>query len=157
VSLDADLRARKVRGLETGHPLLAASGLRVLEFDRGYASVRMPIEVNANHIGTFYAGSLAVLAEVAGAALFSASFDSKRFYPIVKDMRVRFLRPATRDVVAVASLEEDAIDMLERRAESEGKVDVPLDVELRDEEGVVVARAESVFQLRARPPKPERA
>jgi hypothetical protein len=47
--------------------------------------------------------------------------------------------------------------MLERRAESEGKVDVPLDVELRDEEGVVVARDESVFQLRARPPKPERA
>ena len=61
MALDPKLRERKMRGLETGHPVLAATDLEVQELDRGRARVRMPVETNANHIGTFYAGSLFVL------------------------------------------------------------------------------------------------
>ena len=150
MALSEDLRRRKMRSLETGHPLLAASALEVLELDSGCARVRMPIEVNANHIGTFYAGSLVVLAEVTGAALFSGSFDSKRFYPIVKDIQTKFLRPATTDVTAEARLGESELDRLREQAVQDGKVDHRLELELKDAGGETVAISQSVFQLRAR-------
>lgn len=150
MALSEDLRRRKMRSLETGHPLLAASGLEVLDLDPGYARVRMPIEVNANHIGTFYAGSLVVLAEVTGAALFTGSFDSKRFYPIVKDIKTKFLRPATSDVVAEARLSEAEIGDLRDRALRDGKADHLVSCDLRDSSGATVAVAESAFQLRSR-------
>jgi acyl-coenzyme A thioesterase PaaI-like protein len=150
LALTEELRERKMRSLETGHPLLEASGLEVLDLDRGFARVRMPIEINANHIGTFYAGSLVVLAEVTGAALFSGSFDSKRFYPIVKDIYTKFRRAAKTDVTAEARLDEGEISSLSDLAERDGKVDHRLTLGLRDASGVVVAETESVFQLRAR-------
>jgi len=150
LALSDELRERKMRSLETGHPLLEASGLEVLELDRGSARVRMPHAVNKNHIGTFYAGSLVVLAEVTGAALFSGSFDSKRFYPIVKDIRAAFLRPATSDVFAEARLSDEQIESLSARAERDGKADHRLELVLCDERGELVARSESVFQLRSR-------
>jgi acyl-coenzyme A thioesterase PaaI-like protein len=152
LALGEELRKRKKRSLEKGHPLLEASGLEVLELDRGLARVRMPIAINANHIGTFYAGSLVVLAEVTGAALFSGSFDSKRFYPIVKDIHTTFRRPAKTDVTAEAQLDDREIISLADRAERDGKVDHRLILEMRDASGVVVAETESVFQLRARAP-----
>lgn len=148
--LSDELREKKKRSLETGHVVLEASKLEVIELDRGVARVRMPIDVNANHIGTFYAGSLFILAEVTGAALFSGSFDSKHFYPIVKDMRIRFRRPARTDVRAEASLTEGEIVALSERAKAEGKVDYPWRCELIDTAGEVVAIAEGVFQIRWR-------
>ncbi len=144
-----------MRAFETGHPLLEASGLEVLDLDRGHARVKMPIEINANHIGTFYAGSLVVLAEVTGAVLFSGCFDSKHFYPIVKDIHTRFRRPATTDVVAEVRLDEAEIRSLMARTEREGKADHRLTIELRDAGSVVVAVTESVFQLRARASDPD--
>ena len=80
----------------------------------------------------------------------AGSFDSKRFYPIVKDIHTRFLRPATSDVTAEVRLEDGEITSLCERAMHDGKVDHRLTLELRDTEGVVVAVTESVFQLRAR-------
>lgn len=150
MALSEEVRRRKMRSLETGHPLLAASGLEVLDLDRGYARVRMPFEINANHISTFYAGSLVVLAEVTGAALFSGSFDSKHFYPIVKDIHTKFLRPASSDVVAEARLTETEISELRDRAERDGKADHRLTCDLRDASGTKVAVSASVFQLRPR-------
>ena len=150
MALTEELRERKMRSLEKGHPLLEASGLEVLALDRGFARVRMPIAINANHIGTFYAGSLVVLAEVTGAALFSGSFDSKRFYPIVRDIQTTFRRPATTDVTAEVKLAEDDIVSLADRAERVGKVEHRLALELRDVSGQIVAETQSVFQLRAR-------
>lgn len=139
-----------MRGLESGIPVLEATGLRVLELDPGRARVRMPLEPNANHIGTFYAGSLYVLAEVTGAALYSGSFDSKRYYPIVKEIRLRYRRPATSDVSAEADLSAEEIEVLRAEVERSGKADHAWQCELRDAEGEVVAIADNVFQIRCR-------
>ena len=50
LALTEELRGRKMRSLEKGHPLLEASGLEVLVLDRGLARVRMPIAINANEL-----------------------------------------------------------------------------------------------------------
>jgi acyl-coenzyme A thioesterase PaaI-like protein len=53
---------------------------------------------NENHVGSMYAGALFTLAELPGGVLALTSFDSQRFYPIVKEASLRFLRPAGSDV-----------------------------------------------------------
>jgi thioesterase domain-containing protein len=150
MALSDELRNKKIRSLESVHPVLVATGLRVLDLDRGYARVRMPHASNANHVGTFYAGSLFILAEVAGAALFSGSFDSKSMFAIVKDMKIRYRRPAKTDVIAEVRINEKEIVSLRDRAEQLGKADHTLRCELVDVAGEVVAVAEGVFQLRLR-------
>lgn len=138
-----------MEALERGHPVLAATGLRVVGLDRGFASARMPLDVNANHVGTFYAGSLFVLAEVAAAALVSGSFDSKRFFPLVKDMRIRYLRPATTDVTATVDMSDHEIAALVAEIGRVGKADHAWRCELRDDAHETVAVVDGVFQIRA--------
>src|SRR3546814_5417956 len=70
--------------LETGIPFIGRSGLRVLELPRGYVRCQMPFAGNGNHVGTMYAGAPFTLAELPGGALFLASFDIARYYPIVE-------------------------------------------------------------------------
>ncbi len=150
MSLDESLRRRKIEGLERGHPVLAATGLRILDLDRGRAAVQMPLGINANHVGTFYAGSLFVLAEVAGAALCAGSFDSGRVFPLVKDMRIRYRRPAKSDVTARVALSESEIDATLAEVDRVGKADLAWQCELRGEAEEVVAIVDCVFQIRSR-------
>src|SRR3546814_18971913 len=82
---------------EPGLPLLGRSGLRVLELQRGYVRCQMPFAGNGNHVGTMYAGALFTLTDLPGGALFLASFDIERYYPIVKSLDMRFKKPATSD------------------------------------------------------------
>src|SRR5690349_18143234 len=79
-------------------PVLAHLGVEVTEASRGCAAARVPLQGNGNHVGTMYAGVLFSVAEMLGGALSLATFDPARFYPIVKDLRIEFRRPATSAV-----------------------------------------------------------
>lgn len=78
----------------------------------------MPGAGNENHIGSMYAGALFTLAEIPGGALFLTSFDSARFYPIVKEMTLRFRRPAKGDIRVEARLMPSASANWKPRPES---------------------------------------
>ena len=73
-------------------------GLKAEQLEPGFVRLRMPLSGNQNHIGTLYAGALFTLAEIPGGALFLTSFDVQRFYPLIKEMNLRFRRPATSDI-----------------------------------------------------------
>jgi acyl-coenzyme A thioesterase PaaI-like protein len=106
------------------------------------------MEGNSNHLGTMYAGALFGLAEMLGGALFAVSFDYGRFYPTVKDLQIRFLRPATTDVRAEAGLDVAAIERLKVELETAGKVEFILDATLTDTAGQVVATSTGTYQVR---------
>ncbi len=138
--------ARKL--LESGIPFVRNSGLKVLELRRGYVKCLMPFANNGNHIGTMYAGALFTLAEIPGGAVFLSSFDTARYFPIVKALDLKFLKPAKSDVTVEISLSEAKIAALEAEAADKGKAEFPLDAELRDASGVVVATSHGIYQLR---------
>ena len=71
------------------------SGLKAEVLEPGFVRLYMPLHGNQNHIGSMYAGALFTLAEIPGGALFLTSFDAQRFYPIIREMNLRFRRPAT--------------------------------------------------------------
>lgn len=126
------------------------SGLKAEVLEPGHVSLRMPLAGNQNHIGSMYAGALFTLAEIPGGALFLTSFDAQHFYPIIKEMNLRFRRPATGDIRVEARLEDAQIQALQKQATEEGKAEYVLELQLIDESGEVVAQSRGLYQLRKR-------
>jgi acyl-coenzyme A thioesterase PaaI-like protein len=131
-------------------PFVERTGLRIDRADRGHVKVTMPLGPNTNHVGTMYAGALFTLAEIPGGTMSAASFDPSRFVPIVKDLRITFLKPAVTDVSVEVRLRDEEIDAVLARAEADGKADYGWESELLDANGVVVARSENLYQIRSR-------
>ncbi|CAE6948426.1 MULTISPECIES: YiiD C-terminal domain-containing protein [Pseudomonas] len=125
------------------------SGLKAEALQPGFVRLRMPLAGNTNHIGSMYAGALFTLAEIPGGALFVTSFDVKRFFPIIKEMNLRFRRPASSDIFVEATLSQEQIVALQDQAEREGKAEYELALELTDETGEIVAVSHGQYQLRA--------
>lgn len=123
-------------------------GLKAEILEPGYVRLLAPLLGNQNHVGSMYAGALFTLAEMPGGALFVTSFDSQRFYPIVKELNLRFLRPATCDIHVEARLTPAQIEQLQAQALAEGKADFALELQLTDMAGAVVAISDGLYQLR---------
>lgn len=136
------------KSIETGIPFCQRTGVQLIECDVGYVKLKMPFEENVNHVGIMYAGALFTLAEVPGGALFMTVFDGKKYYPIVKDMKIRFRRPAKTDITVEVRVTEDEVAAIQERAERDGKADYSWECELKDESGEVVALTENLYQLR---------
>ena len=129
-------------------PFVERCEVQTLEVERGYCKMLMPLKPNLNHVGIMYAGALYSIAELPGGTIYLTSFDTKRFYPIVKDMSIRFRRPATTDVTVEVTLSEEEIARIESTTEEVGKCDFEWDVEIKDANGEVVAITHNVYQLR---------
>jgi acyl-coenzyme A thioesterase PaaI-like protein len=126
------------------------SNLKAEVLEPGFVRLRMPLAGNQNHLGSMYAGALFTLAEIPGGALFVTSFDVTRFYPIVKEINLRFRRPATGDICVEARLSAEQIEQLQTEAHSHGKAEYLLELELTDASGEVVALSRGLYQLRKR-------
>ncbi|MHA6492244.1 YiiD C-terminal domain-containing protein [Pseudomonas borbori] len=131
-------------------------GLKAEILEPGHVRLCMPLAGNQNHIGSMYAGALFTLAEIPGGALFVTSFDTQRFYPVIKEMNLRFRRPATGNIRVDATLSAETIERLQDEAARHGKADYPLTLELTSESGEVVAQSIGLYQLRSQQP-PARA
>lgn len=129
-------------------PFVTNSGLKVLEASRGYAKCLMPLDGNQNHVNIMYAGALCTLAEFPVGILYVHTFDVKRFFPIVKSIQVKFIRPAVTDIVVDVSLNDEQIKDITQRAAEHGKADFELNTELKATDGTVVAVGHVVYQLR---------
>lgn len=126
-------------------PIVGKMGLEVLHAERGRCVVRLPFELNINHVNMVYAGSIFTLAEVPGGVLFGGAFDLTRFYPIVGEMKVRFARPATTSLLVDARMSEDEIARVTADLEEKGRAKWTLEQEVVDEGGNVVATTSGVY------------
>lgn len=134
--------------LEEGFPFVERMGLRLDDIRPGYCRMTAPMEDNGNHIGTMYAGALFTLAEIPGGAIFLSTFDASRYYPIIKGMDIRFLKPARTDISVEVSITTEEVDRIQAAAAADGKADYSWTSELVDTDGVVVARTTNDYQLR---------
>jgi len=145
---DDAARIRAVGALETGIAFVQRAGLKIVTLEPGRVVLTVPFAPNVNHIGTMYAGALFTAAEIPGGALFLSSFDYRRYFPVVKALNLRFLKPAKTDVSVEVSLSPEEIQRLQALATAEGKAEFVLNAEVKDASGVVVAVSEGVYQLR---------
>lgn len=134
--------------LEEGFPFVERMGLRLDEIEPGRCRMTAPLEGNGNHIGTMYAGALFTLAEIPGGAIFLSTFDAATYYPIVKGMSIRFLKPATTDISVEVSITSEEVQRIQAEASANGKADYSWECELVDTNGLVVCRSTNDYQLR---------
>ena len=93
-------------------------------------------------------GRIITVAEIPGGALFLSSFDTSKYFPIVKALNIDFLKPAKSDVTVEISMTTEQIAGIQAEADSNGKAEFVLKGELKDSAGVVVAESHGVYQIR---------
>jgi len=137
-----------VRYLEKAIMIIEKMGMQIVGFKKGSVKILLPKNPNVNHIGTVYAGSLFSLADYAGGVLFFASFDHKKYVPILKEVTINFKKPATTDITVEATMSPEQIERLQKTADEAGKADWVMDLELKDEQGNICCLVHGNFQMR---------
>mmetsp|Transcript_3066 Transcript_3066/g.1791 ORF Transcript_3066/g.1791 Transcript_3066/m.1791 type:complete len:150 (+) Transcript_3066:7751-8200(+) len=144
-----DLSFESIKGfVEKPFAFVEQIGLRAIELKPRYVKLAVPLKGNENHIGTMYAGALFVLGEVPGGALYLTTFDVSRFYPVIKKVSIKFLKPAKTDVTVEFSISVQEVERISSEAEKKGKAEFTIEDELKDSFGEVVAEFCGVYQLR---------
>jgi thioesterase domain-containing protein len=134
--------------IEQPFPFVTNCGLKLEALEFGYTKLVMPIEGNGNHINTMYAGALFTLSEMAGGALSIGSFDMNIFYPIIKDMQIKYKAPALTDISVEMRLTSEQINELIDTVSKNGKADFIMETELKNTVGEIVATTSATYQLR---------
>ncbi|MBU2550246.1 MAG: thioesterase domain-containing protein [Proteobacteria bacterium] len=132
-------------------PGIKRTGIRVLDLRERYLKILMPLEGNINHVGMMYAGSLFTLGELPGGVIIMVSYEPGKFVPIVKEVGIRFRRPALTDVTLELEWTKEHADKIEAEALEKGKADFTLDMELKDAGGEAVALVNGIWQIRPMP------
>jgi acyl-coenzyme A thioesterase PaaI-like protein len=127
------------------------TGIKLLEMKERYAKLLMPLEGNVNHINMMYAGSLFTIGEINGGIIHVCSFDVHKYVPIVKEINIRFRRPAFTDITVEVSMEKEEADRIQKEAAEKGKADFEMELELKDTNGEVVSIVKGIWQIRKMP------
>jgi acyl-coenzyme A thioesterase PaaI-like protein len=137
-------------------PAMYRLGIRIVELREGFVAGTAPLAGNLNYQNSMYAGTLFGRGEALVAGVFISSFDLSLFTATVKDLQIRYRRPAMTNVRAEASLDASTIARIKREADAAGKTEFVLDAELTDTEGTVVATTQGTYQVRTIASAPKR-
>jgi acyl-coenzyme A thioesterase PaaI-like protein len=135
--------------IESTIPIAHKMGLKVVEARPGFAATTVPAEGNGNHFGVIYAGVLFTVAEILGGIIPLITFDTAKYFPLVKNLDIQFVAMAKSDVRAQASLDDATIARVEAEAAERGKADFTLEAVVTDADGQTVATTRGLYQLRA--------
>ena len=130
-------------------PLLSRAGLEVLELERGYVKVRMPIAGNGNHFGVMYAGNIYSISEYVGAGVLMGAIDFSQAIPLAKGATIDYLAPAMDDVFVELRMADREIKRLQSEVAEKGKSEYVIEPQVTTADGTVVAKARGVYQLRS--------
>jgi acyl-coenzyme A thioesterase PaaI-like protein len=150
VTADANQLVAVMNGaIESTTPIAHKMGVKVVEARPGFAATTVPAEGNGNHFGVIYAGVLFTVAEVLGGIIPLITFDTAKYFPLVKNLEIQFVAMAKSDVRAEASLDDETIARVEAEAAERGKADFTLEAVVTDTDGQTVATTRGLYQLRA--------
>jgi thioesterase domain-containing protein len=134
--------------VESSIPIVKLMGLKVISMSKGHVKLMMPLKENMNHVGTMYAGSLFTLGEIIGGAIFVATFDISKYYPLVKDVQISYRKPALTDMTVEATLTNEQVQQILLGLEEKGKADFNLKLELLSTNGEIIAIIQGTWQGR---------
>lgn len=129
-------------------PAIGRLGVVVDAISPGSVTVRVPIDGNANHMGTMYAGALFALAELPGGLIPLAALPPGRYTPIVTAMEIQFLAAARSDVTLTAAMDPQDVRALGDLVDAEGRAGFTLELVGRDSDGRTVITSTGHYQLR---------
>jgi acyl-coenzyme A thioesterase PaaI-like protein len=132
-------------------PWVKDSGLRVDVFETGHVKLSVPVARHLNHVGIVYAGTHFMLMEVAGAALFMATYGIDRFVPVNKGMSIRFVKPGLTDIACELFMSPGEAEARLAPVIERGRGDWILDMSVTDTNGTVVSTSTCNYFIIPRP------
>jgi len=134
-------------------PWVKESGLTVDVFEERHVRLSVPKEKHLNHVGIIYAGTHFMLMEIAGAALFLATYGVKPFVPVNKGMSIRYLKPAVTDISCDLSISAEEAHAKMAPLEARGRGEWVLAMSATDESGTTVSTSTCTYYLLPLPTK----
>lgn len=127
---------------------VAMSGIYPDIIEERHARLVMPLkDLHVNHVGTAYAGSIFVLAEMSIAAIIYCTYGTDKYIPIVSRFEIDYLQPATKDlVVDIRMSPEEAAEKI-KPIEERGKGRMTLILPVTDSDGAEIARGTATVYL----------
>jgi acyl-coenzyme A thioesterase PaaI-like protein len=129
-------------------PWVEDSGLSAEVLEERHVVLRLPKDRHLNHVGIVYAGSLFMLMEISGAALFACTYPFGRYIPINKGMDIRFLNAGLTDILCELSISEQKAKEMIRPIDEKGKGEWVLEMDCRDTEGNIVATSVCQYYIK---------
>lgn len=119
-------------------PITRAMGARIESYDGHQLVMTAPLEVNHNHLGTAFGGSLAAVATLAGYATLWLKLGDRESHIVIRKSSTDYLRPVKGDLRAICRCPSDAAFTRFRNTFAKaGKARLWLDVTVEDEAGEV--------------------
>jgi acyl-coenzyme A thioesterase PaaI-like protein len=128
-------------GLSQAIPLNVHLGLETITVAADHGVVRLPDDERLrNHVGSQHAGALFSAGEAASGAAFVGAFLDimGEITPLAESAEISYRKLAKGEITATAHFGEDG-ETLRATLDAEGRVRFPIEVQLTDAAGVVVA------------------
>ena len=129
-------------GLQGAIPFNKHLGLKVEEITEGTGVVCLPDHKRLqNHVGSQHAGGLFAAGEAASGAAFISVFAEHMgdVVALAKSAEIDYQKLAKGPIRATGRLERDAAELIDAMDGEEGKAEFPVEVEMKDDDGQVVA------------------
>lgn len=135
--------------LHTQIPITRAMGVRVESWEAGRLVLTAPLEINHNHLGTAFGGSLAALATLAGYACLWLELGDRAAHVVIAESALSYRRPVRGELRAVCRRPEgDELNVFKSTFAQTGKARVRLGVTIEDADGVVAVEFSGAFVAR---------
>jgi acyl-coenzyme A thioesterase PaaI-like protein len=139
-------------GLSEAIPFNVHNGLQTTDVAPGRGVVRLPDDERLrNHVGSQHAAAMFAAGEAASGAAFASVFAERLpdIVPLASRAEIRYRTLAHGEITATARVEM-APDSLLGSLDREGRVQFPVEVELTNPEGTVVADMTVQWHVRRR-------
>jgi acyl-coenzyme A thioesterase PaaI-like protein len=128
-------------GLSQAIPFNVHLGLETITVAEDHGAVRLPDQERLrNHVGSQHAGGLFSAGEAASGAAFVGAFLDimGEITPLAESAEIAYKKLAKGEITATARFGEDA-EALKGKLSQDGRVRFPIEVEMTDADGNVVA------------------
>jgi thioesterase domain-containing protein len=126
-------------------PLTKTMGVKVGSYDDDRLVITAPLDVNHNHLGTAFGGSLAAIATLAGYCLLWLELGDKEAHIVIRSSKISYDHPVRGNIRAVCMRPgEQAMTRFRKSYERTGKARIKLAVTI-EEEGKVCVEFDGIY------------
>jgi len=126
-------------------PITRAMGVRLESYDEEKLILAAPLDVNHNHLGTAFGGSLVAIATLAGYSALWLELGNRDAHIVVRKSMIDYRRPVRGEIRAVCKRPgASAVSSFRKKFERNGKARIKLHVTV-EEEGEVCIDFEGIY------------
>lgn len=120
-------------------PITRAMGVGVESHDETRLVLTAPLELNHNHLGTAFGGSLSAIATLAGYGLLWLKLGDRSAHIVIRDSSIHYRHPVRGTIRAVCqSPDEAALAAFKSRFREKGRARIGLKVVIVEDDKVCV-------------------